>query len=165
MVVLCALFFACGYKVGDSSGYKDGYEVGYRYDCKEEIGTIYNQVQSQSRALSYTDSVIKKVMRENDSLKRKEYYQKRLEDSLAVVNTFTLDSVKYSKVAKKLSDSLSKAVGLYSVNVIQSNGQRNELICAFHPAFKNLKECRGEFNVREKLDKMMKKSKGKKVKK
>lgn len=33
-----------GYKFGDSRGYSDGFEVGYRYDCKDEISLIHSQI-------------------------------------------------------------------------------------------------------------------------
>lgn len=130
MVVLCALFFACGYKIGDAGGYKAGYEDGYRYDCKDEISTLYSQVKATSKALNYTDSSMKKILHENDSLKRKEYYQKRFNDSLAVLNNFSSDSVKFAVAVKKYNDSLSKSLGLgYSTNFILDNGLVNKSIC------------------------------------
>lgn len=159
MVVLCVLFFASGYKVGDSSGYQNGYEVGYRYDCKEEIATIYSQVKAQTKAIAYTDSSMRRILHENDSLKRKEYYQKRFEDSIAFANSFSLDSIKYAKAAKQLSDSLCEAVGSYKTNVIQANGQRNFFVCTVMEKFKKLPECQDGFDVRAKLDGMLKKSK------
>lgn len=158
-LIALVLTFIVGYKMGDAHGYSDGYEVGYRYDCKEEIATIYSQVKAQTKAIAFTDSSMRRILHENDSLKRKEYYQKRYEDSIALVNTFMLDSVKYSKVAKKLSDSLSLAVGSYPINVIQSNGKRNYFICNFNEKFKKVAECQDGFDIRSKLDGMIKKSK------
>ena len=55
-----------GYKFGDSRGYADGFEIGYRYDCKDEIGLINDQVQAQSKALVYTDSALKRILKEKE---------------------------------------------------------------------------------------------------
>ena len=106
MVFLCALFFVCGYKIGDASGYRDGYEYGYRFDCKEEIGDLYKQVKNQSQALKYTDSAIKIVSHLNDSLMRKEYFQKRFQDSVKWRENFSNDSVqlfiRFNQAPKKI---------------------------------------------------------------
>ena len=158
MVVLCALFFACGYKYGDSRGFLAGYNEGYRFDCKDEIFTLYEQVKATSKALNYTDSSMKKILHENDSLKRKEYYQKRHDDSVRIWNQYSIDSVKYHVVARKYADSLNKAVGGYVGNIIQDNGRVNP-ICVLFDFYKNLPECQDGFNLRVKLDKMIKKTK------
>lgn len=148
-----------GFKYGDSKGYEAGYNEGYRYDCKEEIATIYSQVKAQTKAIAFTDSSMRRILHENDSLKRKEYYQKRFEDSIAFANSFALDSIKYAKAAKQLSDSLCEAVGSYKTNVIQANGQRNYFVCTVMERFKKLPECQDGFDIRAKLDGMIKKSK------
>ena len=155
MVVLCALFFACGYKIGDAGGYKAGYEEGYRYDCKDEISTLYSQVKATSKALNYTDSSLKKILHENDSLKRKEYYQKRFNDSLAYSRQFNKDSVKYSSVARIYSDSLNNAVGGSVLNIIQPNGRVNR-VCLLLSKYRDLPECKDGFDIRKKLDAKLK---------
>lgn len=160
MVILCGLFFACGYKVGDSSGYKDGYTEGYRYDCKDEIGTIYKQVKAQTKAIAFTDSSMKRILHENDSLKRKEYYQKRFQDSVAILNKFKIDSIKYASVVKAYNDSLSEALGLgYSTNFILHDGYVNLSICF---AYKDIAECQDGFNIRKVLQTKIKKTRKKK---
>lgn len=140
-----------GYKIGDARGYKDGYEIGYRYDCKDEIGVIYNQVEAQSKAIAFTDSALKKILHENDSLKRQEYYKKRFEDSLVIANQFSIDSVRYSKVARQYSDSLNKAVGGHVTNIIQADGKINR-VCILLSKYRSLDECKDGFDIRQKLD-------------
>lgn len=141
MVILCALFFACGYKIGDATGYNEGYEMGYRYDCKDEIGLIYKQVKAQGVALDYTDSTIKKVMRVNDSLMHKEYYQKRFAEKIKSKEKFRQDSLKYSVYAKRYNDSIARYFGeKYPTNFILDDGRVNVLLCVYEP-YSTLKEC------------------------
>lgn len=153
-----------GYKYGDSVGYADGYNVGYLYDCKDEIGLINDQVQAQSKALVYTDSALKRILRENDSLKRKEYYQKRYNDSISLVNQFSTDSSKYYRVARQYNDSLIAAIGSYPTNFILENGTVNKTLCMFAGEFKRLAECRSDFDLRSRLENKLKKKKGRKKK-
>ena len=153
-----------GYKFGDSRGYADGFEIGYRYDCKDEIGLINEQVQAQSKALVYTDSALKRILRENDSLKRKEYYQKRYNDSISLVNQFSTDSSKYYRVARQYNDSVIAAVGSYPTNFILENGTVNKTLCMFAGEFKRLAECRSDFDLRSRLENKLKKKKGRKKK-
>lgn len=61
--------FTVGYKYGDSNGYDAGYTEGYRYDCKEEIAALYNQVKSQKKVTEFAQQSIQKTLRENDSLR------------------------------------------------------------------------------------------------
>lgn len=151
-----------GYKYGDSVGYAAGYEEGYRYDCKDEIGLIYNQVEAQSKAIAFTDSALKKILHENDSLKRQEYYKKRFEDSLVIANQFSIDSVRYSKVARQYSDSLNNAVGGHVTNIIQADGKVNR-VCVLLSKYRSLNECKDGFDIRSRLDVLLKKpKKGKK---
>lgn len=158
MVILCALFFFCGYKYGDSRGYEDGFQVGYLYDCQADIGHLYSVVMAQDEFLKLTDSVVKIVQNENDSLKKKEYYEKIAERKRELVKNFTADSLKYSAVSKVLSDSLCAAVGAYPTNVVQSNGKMNYFVCRSEK-FKALKECQDGFDIKKHLDVMLKKGK------
>ena len=142
MVILCAVFFACGYKIGDATGYNDGYEMGYRFDCKEEIGLIYQQVKAQGVALNYTDSTIKKVMRVNDSLMHKEYFQKRFAESVKRKKQYIQDSIKYSSFVKRYNDSIAEYLGTVSTNFITDDGRVNVLMCmSASSPYSSLKEC------------------------
>ena len=152
MVFLCALFFVCGYKIGDASGYRDGYEYGYRFDCKEEIGDLYKQVKNQSQALKYTDSAIKIVSHLNDSLMRKEYFQKRFQDSVKWRENFSNDSVQLYKVSRKYADSLNKVTGGLIKNIVQDDGKMNLFGCLVEP-YKKLVECQDNFNLQAQLKK------------
>ena len=163
MAVLCALFFACGYKVGDSSGYKDGYNEGYRYDCKEEIGDLYKRVKNQSQALKYTDSVIKVVYHLNDSLMRKEYYQKRFEDSLKWIKRYSKDSVSLYKLSREYADSLNKATGGLIKNIVQDDGTMNLFGCFVEP-YKKIPECQDGYNMQGRLKNRLKQQKSSKNK-
>ena len=162
--ILVTLAFTCGYKVGDSRGYADGYNEGYRYDCKEEIAELYERVRSQSKALEYTDSSMKRILHQNDSLMHKEYFQKRHADSVARVERQLADSVRYHVVAKKYNDSLCSALGMkYPTNFVLENGMVNRTLCLFVNDFKGLAECGEGFDLRSRLDAMIRNS-GKKKK-
>jgi hypothetical protein len=163
-LIILVVAFTLGYKMGDANGYSDGYKVGYLYDCKSEIGLINDQVQAQSKALVYTDSALKRILRENDSLKRKEYYQKRYNDSISLVNQFSTDSSKYYRVARQYNDSVIAAIGSYPTNFILENGTVNKTLCMFAGEFKRLAECRSDFDLRSRLENKLKKKKGRKKK-
>ena len=160
-LIALVLTFTVGYKIGDSRGYSDGYNEGYRYDCKEEIGTLYKQVKAHSKALYYTDSSIKLILHENDSLKRQEYYKKRHDDSLTWKNQYSQDSLKYHVVARIYADSLNKAVGGHVYNIIQDDGKRNVAACLLLKEYKNIDECKDGFDLRSRLDNILRKSKRK----
>lgn len=143
LVVLTSslIFFAVGYKVGGNIGYNEGYDIGYRYDCKEEISAIYKQVKSQSKALEYTDSAIRRVHRVNDSLMHKEYYQRQAEKRIQMAREDSLNKVKYSSYAKRYNDSIARKVGeKYPTNFILEDGRVNVLWCGSEP-YSGLKEC------------------------
>lgn len=39
-IVLLVFVALMAYKIGDSRGFKAGYEMGYTYDCQEEIRVL-----------------------------------------------------------------------------------------------------------------------------
>lgn len=160
LVILCALFFVCGYKYGDSMGYEDGYNEGYRYDCKEEIGLLYKQVKANSIALDYTDSTIKRVYRENDSLKNKELYQKRFERKLQYEKKFAKDSVKYAKYVKIYNDSLMRVVEPHLSNIVRPDGSANDMACLFFDL--KIRECEYGWHISSSIKTSKKSSKIKK---
>lgn len=130
-LVCVVLAFTVGYRIGDSRGYTDGYNEGYRYDCKEEIADLYKRVKNQSKALDYTDSTIRLILRENDSLKRKEHYQKRHEERLDYLKRFADDSVKYYKYVKKYNDSLQRVIEPHINNLVRADGSVDQGVCMF----------------------------------
>lgn len=140
IIIFSALFFIFGYKFGDARGYEDGYNEGYRYDCKEEIGLIYKQVKAQGKALEYTDSAVRYVMRENDSLKKKETYQRMEAERIEREHVDSLNRSKYSKYAARYNDSINKKVGGFVNNFILEDGRVNVLVCGVKP-YNTLKEC------------------------
>ena len=161
-LIILVVVFTLGYKMGDANGYKDGYEIGYRYDCKEEIGTLYKQVKAQSKAVVFTDSALRSVIRENDSLKDKRLYQRRYNDSVAWHKLYSKDSLKYSVVARMYSDSVNAAVGGYIVNFVNPDGSLCRMCCERLPIYSSLVECSDGFDVRSRLDLMLKKNSKKK---
>lgn len=68
-VVALAVGFIFGSKYGDAAGYEAGFTEGYRYDCKEEIANIYDQVKNLSKSLEFTKSNLVLKAGENDSLR------------------------------------------------------------------------------------------------
>lgn len=135
MVILCALFFFCGYKYGDSRGYDDGFQVGYQYDCRAELELLYNKVTAQSKILMFTDSAVKSVSRQNDSIKN--WF---VAESLQRV--FAQDSLKNWKIAKKKNNDLKIRTGTSLSNVYSEDGRFNPLSCVVDTRLRSLDECR-----------------------
>lgn len=129
-----AIAFTIGYKVGDSRGYADGYNEGYLYDCREEIKILHDRVVTHEKALDFTDQNVRKLARENDSLKRPALYQANYEKNRQ-------DSIKYSERARQVNDSLGKLTGLRT-NFILPTGRVNEVTCLMFPKYKELRECK-----------------------
>lgn len=129
-----AIAFTIGYKVGDSRGYADGYNEGYLYDCREEIKILHDRVVTHEKALDFTDQNVRKLARENDSLKRPGLYQANYEKNRQ-------DSIKYSERARQVNDSLGKLTGLRT-NFILPTGRVNEVTCLMFPKYKELRECK-----------------------
>lgn len=65
-------FFFAGYGLGsldgDSKGYDSGFKDGYRYDCREEIANLYDQVKELNKAQFYLKEQVRSMYREKDSL-------------------------------------------------------------------------------------------------
>lgn len=129
-----AMAFTIGYRVGDSRGYADGYNEGYLYDCREEIKILHDRVVTHEKALDYTDQNVRKLARENDSLKRPGLYQANYEKNRQ-------DSIKYSERARQVNDSLGKLTGLRT-NFILPTGRVNGVTCLMFPQYKELRECK-----------------------
>lgn len=129
-----AIAFTIGYKVGDSRGYADGYNEGYLYDCREEIKILHDRVVTHEKALDFTDQNVRKLARENDSIKRPGLYQANYEKNRQ-------DSIKYSERARQVNDSLGKLTGLRT-NFILPTGRVNEVTCLMFPKYKELRECK-----------------------
>lgn len=129
-----AIAFTIGYKVGDSRGYADGYKEGYLYDCREEIKVLHERVVTHEKALDFTDQQVRKLVWENDSLKRPALYQANYERNRQ-------DSIKYSERARQVNDSLGKLTGL-PTNIILPTGRVNGVPCLIFPQYKELRECK-----------------------
>lgn len=65
IIILIALMaFSLGFKVGENNGYKSGFDEGYSYDCRAELGKVAEFVYSIKKDLKDTrDSV--HVVRQN----------------------------------------------------------------------------------------------------
>ena len=75
--------FSLGFKVGENSGYKDGFDEGYSYDCRAELGKVAEFVYSIKKDLkdsrdslhvvrqNLKSAVIVDVDNRLDSLKKK----------------------------------------------------------------------------------------------
>lgn len=145
IVVICIftiafISFTVGYKYGDSNGYDAGYKEGYRYDCKEEIAALYNQVKAQKKVTEFAQESIKNILRENDSLKNPAYAQQRYNDSVALHEKYVQDSLRNWKQAQRKNDSLSRLVGS-EMNYYAANGNFNYMLCAIPEVEQKVKEC------------------------
>lgn len=150
IVVICVftiafISFTVGYKYGDSNGYDAGYNEGYRYDCKEEIAALYNQVKSQKKVTDFARESIKNVLRENDSLKNPLYAKQRYEDSLAWRKQYSLDSVENYRRARHMNDSIASVTG-NSYNYYTDDGKFNPMTCIPEGTELKVKECAKHMN-------------------
>lgn len=138
-----AMAFTIGYRVGDSRGYEAGYIEGYRYDCREEIANLYDQVKANRKFIESANETIRNTLRENDSLKNPQLYQKRYQDSLNFAARFSADSAKNWKRARRQNDSIMKALGKgYGyANFIQPDGRVNIGLCMLDSVMAALPEC------------------------
>lgn len=53
LLVLVFFAFVLGFKMGDARGFSQGYDVGYSYDCRDEINQAVRRSDSVSRALDF----------------------------------------------------------------------------------------------------------------
>lgn len=60
--------YGLGGRIGDSRGYDSGFKDGYRYDCREEIANLYDQVKELNKAQFYLKEQVRSMYREKDSL-------------------------------------------------------------------------------------------------
>lgn len=146
IVVICIftiafISFTVGYKYGDSNGYDAGYKEGYRYDCKAEIAALYEQVKSQKKITDFAQQSIKKVLRENDSLKNPAYAQQRYKDSVVAHEQYSRDSVKHYRTARHKNDSLASITGR-RVNYYTDDGKFNFLSCLMLDDLDKVNECK-----------------------
>ena len=137
---IAMMVFSIGYKIGDARGYEAGYTEGYRYDCREEIGNLYEQVKLQKKVTDFTSENLKKLLHENDSLKNPVYAQKRYEDSLAILRQYSEDSLRNWKDARRKNDSLAKIVGS-NTNIYNDDGKFNPFACLSPEIEKKVAEC------------------------
>ena len=133
--------FAVGFRVGGAKGYDAGYKEGYRYDCKAEIAALYEQVKSQKKVTDFAQQSIKKVLRENDSLKNPAYAQQRYKDSVAWYEQFSRDSIKHYRIARHKNDSLASITGK-RVNYYTDNGKFNFMSCLMLDDLDKVNECK-----------------------
>lgn len=141
ILVFFMMAFTIVYKVGDSNGYNDGYKDGYRYDCKDEIANLYEQVKTQKKVTDFAQQSIKKVLRENDSLKNPAYAQQRYKDSVVAHEQYSRDSVKHYRTARHKNDSLASITGR-RVNYYTDDGKFNFLSCLMLDDLDKVNECK-----------------------
>lgn len=60
--------YGLGGRIGDSRGYDSGFKDGYRYDCREEIANLYDQVKELNKAQFYLKEQLRLINRAKDSL-------------------------------------------------------------------------------------------------
>lgn len=103
-VLLCAVFFFIGFKIGDKGGFEAGFGEGYTYDCQEEIKSLKATHEELKRVLEFQKKFTVDVQRVNDSIKYHSVYGVR--DSLRAVK-FKEDSLKNWKKVKAFNDSVN----------------------------------------------------------
>lgn len=150
IVVVCIftiafISFTVGYKYGDSNGYDAGYTEGYRYDCRAEIASLYEQVKAQRKVSEFARESVKNILRENDSLKNPSKARQRYLDSIAWREQYSRDSVTNYKMARHKNDSIASITGaLY--NYYGDDGKFNPMTCISGNNVDIIKECASHRN-------------------
>ena len=135
---IAMMVFSIGYKIGDARGYDAGYTEGYRYDCREEIGNLYEQVKNTKKAVEFTDKQLKVLSRENDSLRNPRVFNEFQEK-------YHEDTLKFGRIAEKRNDSLKKIGHPAAGFVSRQSGVVPGLVCYANKdnkLFADLPECR-----------------------
>lgn len=105
ILIVTAVSFLLGFKIGDFRGYKAGFEEGYSYDCQAEIMSLRATHEDLKKAVKAQEQLTLSTQRRLDSVAYREKYG--LRDSLLHAK-YLQDSVKYWKSAKSYNDSLSR---------------------------------------------------------
>lgn len=154
LIVLCVTFIV-GVKIGGYRGFKQGYDEGYRYDCKEEISAIYKRVKSQSGIVRTLRAQSIRNQFENDSLKNNEQFKQRqvlramyLEEAERRKQKYLSDSVKYYPYVVKYRDSLVDVYGLRGI--VKNDGSPNLDLCEVWKL--KAPECRPGWHISQVLD-------------
>ena len=58
---IAGMVFSIGYKLGDAKGYEEGYQVGYLFDCREELKVLRDRVENHEKAVEFTDKQIRSL--------------------------------------------------------------------------------------------------------
>ena len=105
ILIVTAVSFLLGFKIGDFRGYKAGFEEGYSYDCQAEIMSLRAAHEDLKKAVKTQKQITSQTQRRLDSVA---YYEKYgLRDSLLHMK-YLADSVSNWKSSKRYNDSLSR---------------------------------------------------------
>lgn len=159
LIILCVTFIV-GYNIGGYRGFKQGYNEGYRYDCKEEISAIYKRVKSQSEIVRSLRAQSIRNQFENDSLKDNEKFKQRQvlremyqEESNRRREKFVRDSVEYFEDVVRYNDSLgSSSVGY---RLVRFDGTASTETCETFDL--HIPECRPGWHISKVLTKQKRK--------
>lgn len=155
LIILCVTFIV-GFKIGGYRGFKQGYDEGYRYDCKEEISAIYKRVKSQSEIVRSLRAQSIRNQFENDSLRQNERFKYRQvlremynEESERRKQKYLRDSAMYYPYVVKYRDSLVDVYGLRGI--IRNDGSSNPELCEIWKL--EAPECRPGWHISQVLGK------------
>lgn len=105
ILIVTAVSFLLGFKIGDFRGYNAGFEEGYSYDCQAEIMSLRATHEDLKKAVKTQEQITFQTQRRLDSVAYHEKYG--LRDSLLHMK-YLADSVVNWKSAKRYNDSLSR---------------------------------------------------------
>lgn len=89
IVIIIVIVAISAYKMGDKHGYEEGFQVGYTYDCREDIKALQRVTNALQKSVDFAREQVVKVQNDNarlrgDSMKFDNYREdfKRKADSI-----------------------------------------------------------------------------------
>lgn len=95
--VAVAVALVLAYKCGDSFGYKAGFDAGYAYDCREELGAVAKYAEIVERKGNAIHRKMNRIASDtlSDSLKWGNFHKSSYPLMLAELNNCCIDSASY----------------------------------------------------------------------
>lgn len=97
-IVLTALLCFIAWKFGDKHGYEEGYQVGYTYDCRDEIKSLQDRVNALAKSTKFAREATTQVKERNSYLEWRAWYIEKVNPN------YIQDSIKNVEFVKHWKD-------------------------------------------------------------
>lgn len=93
-IVLTALLCFIAWKFGDKHGFEEGYQVGYTYDCRDEIKSLQDRVNALAKSTKFAREATTQVKERNSYLEWRAWYMENKNPN------YIQDSIKNADLVK-----------------------------------------------------------------